>query len=169
MLFVEYHAGEVADPPKTGREVYLPEDYGVRLDHWWTSFGHHDVQAWLLRRTIESDRDALRRIRMHLMRLHAELECAIQVLRLAQDEDGSAKVSPPRDTQEAAALRSYLERLQRLLRKETVYGHPQDPILEAALAADFKVDPDDWLAVRQVQEDLMRKADELKEKVRYPV
>lgn len=169
MLFIEYHAGEVADPPKTGREVYLPEDYGLRLYHWWTSFGHQDVQAWLLRRTWDSDLDAMRRVRVHLMRLHAELECAIQVLRLAQDEDGSAKVSPSSGTQEAAALTGYLERLQRLLRKETVYGYPQVPILQAALAADFDVDPDDWAAVRQVLDDLMRKAAELKKKVRYPV
>lgn len=169
VLFVEYHAGEIADPPATGSEVYLPPDYGLRLYHWWTSFDHHDVQAWLLRRTIDSDRDALRRIRVHLMRLHAELECAIQVLRLAYDEDGNAKVSPPSGTHEAAVLGDYLARLQRLLGKQTVYGHPQEPILEAALAAGFKVDPDDWQAVRQVLEDLMRKADELKKKFSFPL
>jgi hypothetical protein len=173
MLFVEYHAGEVADPPNTGRQVYLPPDYGLRLDHWWTSFGNREAQAWLLGRTAASDKDALRRVRVHLMRLHAELECAKQVLRLTQDEDGSSKVAPAPDSAEAAALRAYVERLQRLLRRENVYGHPQEPILEAALAAGTTVAPDDWVGVRevswQVLDDLMREAEEVNTKFRYPV
>jgi hypothetical protein len=169
MLFVEYHVGEVANPPKTGREVYLPEADGLRLDHWWTTFNQHRVQAWLLGRTLLSYRDQLRQVRVHLMRLHAELECAMQVLQLAHDGGGSPKVSPPSGTQEAAALVAYLERLQRLLSRQNVYGHPQAPILVAALAAHFKVDPDDWVAVREVLEDLMRQAEGLKNQVSYPL
>jgi len=169
MLFVEYHAGEIANPPRTGCRVYLPEEYGLRLQHWWTSYGNHNVQVWLLGRTIESDRDALRRVRIHLMRLHAELECAKQVLQLTQDENGKAKVAPPPDRPEAAALRDYLVRLQRLLRREDVYGHPQQPILEVALTAGKDVDPDDWIAVREVAwrelEDLARKARELSQSI----
>jgi len=37
------------------------------------------------------------RVRMHLMRLHAELNCAKQVLRLTDDKSGNAVVAAPPD------------------------------------------------------------------------
>jgi hypothetical protein len=161
MLFVEYHVGEMADPPKTGHRVFLPDEYGLDLYHWRSSVGGQVVQAWLLRRTRDSDRDAMRQIRIHLMRLHAELECFIQVLRLTRNQ-----LSPKVGTPQAAAMKKYLERLQRLLDKQTVYGHPQEPILQEALAAIDYVNPDDWPAVEPALGGLIQKISKVQKQLR---
>jgi hypothetical protein len=141
-IIVEYREGEI-DPGPAGHQL-LPVEYFVNLDYRDVKADHCLAQAWLLGADANSDKDALRRIRIHLTRLHSELECA----RLVLSALGNFKVSQVNLHQ----VGDYVRRFLNLLEKKTAYGHEQEPILQQALAAHLTNNPNDWPVVEQAAE-----------------
>ncbi|MEV7520180.1 hypothetical protein [Streptomyces sp. NPDC091371] len=94
LLLADYTSKEAESPPDA-KVVDLHQDIGVRLAHCRVGFRGTLVGVWLLERTGPSpDKDALRRLRIHLLRLHTEYECVRLVLRFltrqAQDDSDTA-------------------------------------------------------------------------------
>jgi hypothetical protein len=138
MIIVKYREGEIE--PAHGQPL-LPAEYHVDLSYRDVRLGNTEAQAWLLGTNESSDRDALHRVRIHLARLHAELECVRLVLSALPDLDISQLV--------LQKLKDYLQRFIDLLDKQQAYGHPQAPILKQALTAYQTEYPNDWFAVEQ--------------------
>ncbi|MER6254674.1 hypothetical protein ABT224_25290 [Streptomyces sp. NPDC001584] len=139
LLLVDYSPEEAERPPDA-MAVNLGQDIGVRLAHCRISFRGTLVGVWLIERTSASpDKDALRRLRVHLLRLHTEYECVRLVLRFLtrQAEEG-------RNTE---AVARFLNRGLDLLSSPRKYGFDQDPILAAAYEAEQLVTADEWRTV----------------------
>ncbi|MFI9065647.1 hypothetical protein ACIGQE_27920 [Streptomyces sp. NPDC053429] len=136
LLLVDYTAAEAQRPPDA-KVVDLRQDIGLCLAHCRVSFRGTLVGVWLLERTSPSfDKDARRRLRIHLLRLHTEYECVRLVLRflIRQAQDG-------RNTE---AVARFLSRGLDLLTSPRKYGFDQDPILAAAYEAEQLVAADEW-------------------------
>ncbi|KJY18127.1 MULTISPECIES: hypothetical protein [Streptomyces] len=139
LLLAEYSQKEAELPPDA-MTVDLGQDIGVRLAHCRISCRGTLVGVWLLERTSPSpDKDALRRLRVHLLRLHTEYECVRLVLRFLtrQAQDG-------RNTE---AVARFLNRGLDLLSSPQRYGFDQNPILAAAYEAEQLVTADEWQTV----------------------
>ncbi|THA51359.1 hypothetical protein [Streptomyces sp. A1136] len=136
LLLADYTSKEAQRPPDA-KVVDLRQDIGVCLAHCRASYRGTLVGVWLIERTGPNpDRDALRRLRVHLLRLHTEYECVRLVLRflMRQAKDG-------RNTE---AVSRFLNRGLDLLTSPRKYGFDQDPILAAAYEAEQLVAADEW-------------------------
>ncbi|MEU1408383.1 hypothetical protein ABZ471_39845 [Streptomyces sp. NPDC005728] len=140
LLLADYTSKEAEQPPDA-KVVDLQQDIGVRLAHCRVSFRGTLVGVWLLERKMgpSPDKDAVRRLRVHLLRLHTEYECVRLGLRflMRQAQDG-------RNTE---AVARFLNRGLDLLSSPRKYGFDQDPILAAAYEAEQLVTADEWRTV----------------------
>ena len=84
-----------------------------------------------------ASRDAVRSLRLHLLRLHAEREALGIVLDAAADGRLSATEGAP----PFQLLDAYLAHATGFLKRESVYGYPVSPFLEVAYAYDALVSP----------------------------
>ncbi len=98
--------------------------------HAWLQLGKQRVSVWMLRRREGKNADALRRLRIHLLRFHAERECLRLVLQAAL---GKLDLSKP--TPASEALQQYLSDATRLLEKPERHGIDQSALFEAAQTA----------------------------------
>lgn len=123
---------EGADPatlPLTPYARRVLDVNGIRVFHDWLQFGPHKCSTWFIGPT-KSSSDALRRLRIHLMRLHAEREC----LRLTLTMFARGKL--PLDGAKVPALvQEYLNDAIRALQKSERFGLPQSEMFDAALSA----------------------------------
>lgn len=166
LLVIEYQGDEVGYPPKYAREVELPspgrplcvlEDepgeihelpkkYAQsleRLEHFLRGLYYCNIEragkrlgVWFMA-LYGDDRDLIRRLRLHLFRVHAERECLKQVLRLIVRD----KLQPGVRTPSSDRLQHYLQDSMRLLSRGVRYGLPQSMILEEAQKAEDLVSP----------------------------
>ncbi|MCX5124860.1 hypothetical protein [Streptomyces sp. NBC_00347] len=142
LLLADFTAKEAERPPDA-KVVDLRQDIGVRLAHCRVSFRGTLVGVWLLERTGPSpDKDALRRLRVHLLRLHTEYECVRLVLRFL--------ARPGQEGRNTDAVTRFLNRGLDLLSSPRKYGFDQDPILAAAYEAERLVTADEWRTVLHV-------------------
>jgi hypothetical protein len=125
-------------PPARSRPVPVAEEHGVSLHTFTVSRSETEVRVWLLRSQPHADRDALRRLRMHLLCLHAERMALRQILRLIATD----RFANVRGSEEFDELQRYLLSTFHSLGRERRYGFRQDAIFDVAEQADRLVSDD---------------------------
>lgn len=128
-MIVEHDA--LATGPTHVRKVLDIPDANATLSHAWMQFGKQRCSVWLIC-TQRGDPDALRRLRIHLVRLHTERECLKCVLVNLQRTD-RLKLEPGSPVSEA--IQEYLNESLRLLNKAQRFGLDQTAMLDAARQA----------------------------------
>jgi hypothetical protein len=126
---------DIEELPRASKRVTTLRDSSVDLSHCRVELHGRRLGVWFLGiRPGETNLDFLRRLRINLLRLHAEKEGLKQMLRLIAQrriivESGTAASDPNHPSQH---LQDYLHNAIRFLSKESFYGLPQSDILEAA-------------------------------------
>ena len=129
--------------PKGARKVSVFEEAGIQLHHYWDETGNASIGVWFLGyKPAVADVDKLRRLRLHLLRLHAERECLNHVLNAIQD----GKLTVGGLERPGQSLDEYLDRTSKELNKEFRFGVPQAELLNA-YAAEDAVEPDKRLTL----------------------
>ena len=104
LLFLEYREGDEIEIPTQARAVPLPENFGLRLFESTISYNGKRIHMWILGKTSQSKEKA-RTLRLHLLRLHSELEC-LQII-LGNIKNGY--ITPTPGTQAYKDLQSYFD------------------------------------------------------------
>lgn len=110
---------------------------GWKVGHWRSESGSGPVGTWLLKRESSTDPDWLRRLRIHLSRLHSERESLKVVLRQLADQ----KISLVPRTGSSDVLQEFLTGSIRLLERATRYGFAQSPMLDIASRCTELISP----------------------------
>jgi hypothetical protein len=138
MVLTEYRVDRFPHIPRPRREVAPIDDLALRLSHFYMRIKGHDVGVWLLGYRPGTDPEALRRMRVHLSRLHAEREALRKIL------THIARGSLALDGSDAAErLQSYLNEACSSVTRRRWYGNEQLPILDAAYVSDALVSEGD--------------------------
>ncbi|GLQ87289.1 hypothetical protein [Dyella flagellata] len=106
------------------------EQANLTVSHDWMQFGAHSCSMWFIEGR-SSDEDALRRLRIHLMRLHAEREC----LRIVLTRINESKLDLAANVGISDEAQQYLHDSIRALEKPERFGLPQSAMLEVAQQA----------------------------------
>ncbi|WP_159047099.1 hypothetical protein [Streptomyces sp. XY332] len=126
LLLVEYSPLE-AQIPENAILIDLGEDIGFSLAHCRLSYHGMPTRIWFIERQRSVDKDALRRLRLHLCRLHAEYEWIRLIAR---------SFTGLKDKRDAQPLLDFLEGGIDFLSSPRKYGFDQDPILATAYTAE---------------------------------
>jgi hypothetical protein len=131
VFLVEYgpleHEGKLP-----GRAIPLSGMSGIELSVVPSQeFGVY-FRTWFLRVDPAADPDAVRRIRVHLLRIHAERECLRRVLEAIIDDT----VTVERGVEATDCLQEYLNNVLSRLFKPSYQGIRQAEVLEAAYESD---------------------------------
>jgi len=145
VVIVEHWTDEVSRSPRATKQVLELEAAGVRVSHAWFTHAGIRVGCWMLERSLATDRDVIRRMRLHLLRLHAEREC----LRLVLRRVGSAQIPIVRETDASEALQRYLNETLALFSREDRDGLPQSELLKVASRAGDVVAPGERATLMQ--------------------
>jgi len=123
----------VALRPQVNRtgDSAIESDGGPTLEHYLVKFAASEARLWILRRKSTALHQAVAtRATVHLLRLHAELECLQTVLRLLSSETLSFR----KGSDSAERLERYLSDVLGAILKERREGMPQATILSSALS-----------------------------------
>jgi hypothetical protein len=131
LLVVEYAPGEVTALPGDAQPVAIDVP-GVTLHFQQLSAAHRGTRVWLAELGPDLTPQALRALRLHLLRLHSEREAIRIVLEAIADQRVPIPPDLPRDDE----LVLYLEDALGFLERKRVYGHEQSALLRAAYASD---------------------------------
>ena len=143
LLLIEYRDSEIASLPKfSSAALDLPET-GLKLHQCWVNRRGRLLSVWFLEVRSGANADVLRRIRIHLFRLHAERECLKQILNLIAQK----KITVAPQTDSSNELQDYLLEATRLLSSQAYYGFKQSELLEAVQRFDGIVNPGDRLTL----------------------
>jgi hypothetical protein len=137
LVLVAYREMQGGQLPPTARPVDLGFEADVRLHYLRPSFSGKDVGVWLLGAGPTADPDVLRRLRLHLFRLHAERDCLKQIFRLITV--GKLKVEV--ETDGTGRLQQYFVEAFAVLNKQQRFGLPQSDMLKATQEFEDVVDP----------------------------
>ncbi|UCC40765.1 MAG: hypothetical protein JSV96_04785 [Candidatus Aminicenantes bacterium] len=130
LLWIEYKDYEVKNIPKVACPVKSLIKFNIHLSHCWIDRRKgKSSRVWLLKFSSNSDFDIIRRLRLNLLRLHAEQECLREILRLI----GQHKIFIKRGTDASDRLQQYLNSATKIISGRGKYGLPQSELLEAAL------------------------------------
>lgn len=129
LILVEYKDYEIEFLPKIARSVEKLGEFDIDLSHFWVNRKGRPIRVWLLEFSGYSDFDVVRRLRLNLLRLHAEQECLKEILRLIAQHKIVFKVG----TEASNCLQEYLNHATKIISKKKIYGLPQSEILKAAL------------------------------------
>lgn len=135
MVVVEYNnQAELAELPKYHRRVESLLAAGVELDHAYVEVRGQRIGVWFLGRNGSSNLDALRRLRVTLLRVHVERQSVKELLRLIVTQRLQIKpsVDPPGSIDTSAMLLDYLAESTSRLERPNRDGLPQSEILAAA-------------------------------------
>jgi hypothetical protein len=138
LLLIEYRASDLAALPRRSQLVRTLDFANITLSRCRVEYRSRTVGVWFLRTDENTDRDVLRRLRLHLCRLHSEIECLKQIFRAIIGK----RLSVSRGT-ESNDLQEYLRKATRLLSRKESHGFRQLPILRAAMEAHYLVEPGD--------------------------
>lgn len=132
VLIVEYPRDNAPPvlPPHTQTVLHVPEA-DATLSHAKIKIGTNPCSLWFIAHG-QGDPDAVRRLRIHLSRLHAERECLTRVLIHLNDE---AKFDLANHPQRSDAVQQYLNDALRVLQRPDRFGLPQAVLLDAARMA----------------------------------
>jgi hypothetical protein len=134
LYLLEYRVDEVLDLPRR-RQVQSPtlSQYSIDLSHTSVKTnGNREIAVWLVGLRPETDVPALRRLRIHLFRLHAERESVKQLARLMIQ----GRIPATSDDSQA-----YLRDTFDLLKAPRKFGIDQPEILEAAYEFEDLLSP----------------------------
>lgn len=132
-LVVEYPLScPVPLPPYTRHVLDVPEA-DVKLSHTWLQFGkQRRCSTWFVAMGEKGDPDAIRRIRIHLLHLHAERECLrLVLLRIMNDNKLDLANNPVRSNE----VEQYLNETLHAIEKPKRFGMAQSTMLDAAWQA----------------------------------
>jgi hypothetical protein len=138
LLFIEYFHDELASLPPYARPVEGAQWDGIALHYGHVPHRAKMLGAWFLGREREVSGevlDTIRRLRIHLARLHSERDCLKQILRLVSQ----GKLQVQIGTAACDELQQYLMESVRLLSRQTRFGLPQPALLAAAQDLDSVV------------------------------
>jgi len=137
MLVVQHLSGQIGKFPKHSRLVDLGKvDLELRYVRH-QSRAQRFIPVWLLGITPSTNKDYARRLRLHLLRLHAELESLKQVLRSIVDR----RLDLVAGTPACDNLQRYLKSEIALLSRGSRYGIPQSELLRTVLSSQDLVTP----------------------------
>jgi hypothetical protein len=129
VLVVEYDRNPIF-PAHTHHLIHVPVA-NCSLSHAWVELSGLRCSVWFIAAP-EAEPEPMRRLRIHLIRLHTEQECLKNVLiRLKQGGGRDLAVN----TLNADLIEQYLNDSIRVLRKTKRRGLCQQPLLEAARQA----------------------------------
>jgi hypothetical protein len=129
-VVIEYQ-DELVFPPHTRYVLQVP-DAGATLFHTWLDVGKQRCSVWFIKEGDRRDKEAARRLRIHLIRLHAERECLRTMLLNIRDGNRFKieKGGPVSDE-----LQRYLRDTVNLLQRPTFMGVQQSAMLGIAREA----------------------------------
>jgi hypothetical protein len=125
-LFVEYPDRYPAPLPMHTRHVLDVPEAKAKVSHAWLEFNEKRVSAWFVSAG-RGDPDTVRRLRIHLSRLHAEREC----LRLVLYHIRNGKFDLAKNS-DIAVIQQYINDSLRAIEKPKRFGLPQSAMLDAA-------------------------------------
>jgi hypothetical protein len=140
LFLVEYKIGrEITSFPMHARRVATLEEKlqkeGVELAYCRIQDGHQPVGVWFLGKQYDTSEELLRRLRIHLFRLHALRESLKHILRLIVQQ----QIPANQGSRGSESLQLYLNEVFRILNKESFYGIQQAALLETAYSLDHLV------------------------------
>ncbi len=139
VVLIEYVAEEISSIPDACTEIQV-SDNGLRLHHYNAQTLGTESHVWLLGRDRYSDRDAAKRLRVHLLRLHSEREHLLALFGLLSSGRLEIRAEHPG----SSTLQDYLEQTLDFLQRGHAYGHDQDDLYAAAYEADSRFNDDDY-------------------------
>jgi hypothetical protein len=128
-LVVEFD-GIAKLPPHTRHVMQVP-DADASLFHTWIDFAKQRCSVWFIR-DCHGDREAARRLRIHLTRLHCERECLKNILLYAK---GGGKQALEKGGPSSDQIQIYLRDAVNLLQRPQFMGFQQSKMLDAAREA----------------------------------
>jgi hypothetical protein len=135
-LFVEYRKDDAISQLPHARTVSTARVGAEVLHHAWLEIAGQVISTWFLQCDApKSNASELRRLRIHLLRLHCERECLRLVLRAANDQLLGNTVS------QADELEDYLEQSLPLVTRPMSHGVEQSQLLEVARSAWIMANP----------------------------
>lgn len=137
LMLIEYDVREISALPRYSQSVKPSSDFLGSLNHCRIQHGGEKIGVWFLESTPYEETDLVRRMRLHLFRLHAERECLRQVFQLII----LGKLQPTARTACSDRIQRYLRDSIHLLSRESPYGLSQSKTLEEAQKAEDLVSP----------------------------
>lgn len=129
-LLVEYDGADGLGLLPHARAVSSARVGAQVLHHAWLEVAGHRLSTWLLRRDLPGiDRAELRKLRIHLLRLHCEREC----LRLTLDAAMRQRLG--NSVPQADELEEYLKQSLPWVTRPVSHGVEQSQLLDVALSA----------------------------------
>lgn len=154
LILIEYTVDEIDQLPKYARPVPIIEGLDTALSFYKIERGGRSISTWFLRMDptkngyqdlSAEEHNTLRRLRLNLFRIHAELECLTQMLKLVRDdkgdEDDEKKIQINARSATSQSLQRYFHDTLGLLHRKTRYGLEQSEILKAVLEAQYFFSP----------------------------
>ncbi len=136
LVFVDAELGELDALPAGARAVAGLDAAKLSLHHARVRSCGHTLRTWTLLGARRGDKDVARRLRIHLMRMHAERESLRAVLRaLALGRLAILPKDPAADT-----LQRYLQGAMRMLERRRPWGLDGGELLAAAQDYDELVE-----------------------------
>jgi hypothetical protein len=131
LVIIEFEESELQELPTQAQVVDLHMGGGVTLAFTWLKTPAGLIGTWFVRH-VSMYMDPLRRLRLCLLRLHAEREVLDSVIR--QMHRGRIPFEPQTDAGDY--LESYLNRATAVIQREERFGVSQSAILDAYDAAE---------------------------------
>jgi hypothetical protein len=132
LVVVECGACEGPTPPRSARRVPIAEEHGVFLYTFTVALAKTTAKIWWLQTERSASRNTTRRLRVHLLRLHADRMTLRHVLRLV----ALGRLDTNRGAEPFDRLQRYLLTTCRGLERKQSHGFAHAAILDAAYSAD---------------------------------
>jgi hypothetical protein len=144
LVMVEYRSQEVSSLPKNAHRI---KTLGWPIDLHHDALWHHGrlTTIWYLGIGWATDPEVVRRLRIHLFRLHAERECLSTVLHNINLD----RITVKRGTEQSERLQWYLDNAFNVFFSPKRYGIDQSEILEVAYGFDDLVSSGERPALQQ--------------------
>jgi hypothetical protein len=149
LALVEYQPHECVHRRLPGREVPLALP-GIALSYQLVPARDVYVGTWFLRVEEGADLDAVRRLRLHLFRIHAERECLKQVLRGVLDETIVVEVGHAATNR----LQCYFNSAFKRIFKPSFLGIRQGELLRVAYETDELIGEAERASLLSMLEDI---------------
>ncbi len=130
------------------RELTTRASGGAYVEQYWQTVDSTRVSMWVLMFGPDANSDSVRRLRIHITRLHAEHEALRTVLRLCDKRQLDLTSDRVRD---------YLDERTSLLLRKKVAGFPQKQLLELVLDQWQRGYVDDLMTMHAVERELESK------------
>jgi hypothetical protein len=132
LVIGECRAHEGLTPPRGAHRVPIAEEHGISLYTFTVALSNTTAKIWLLSTDRSASRDTLRRLRIHLLRFHADRMTLRHILRLL----ALGRLDTNRGSEAFDRLQHYLLATFRGLDLRRSHGFTQETILDAAYSAD---------------------------------